>query len=151
MFTQQELNDYIRDLSEDGMLPTYETAEYDMIVNIWTDHFDPSDVLKESGHYDKLKELIRKTTISGILYRGIDVFINDNVIDYSTELTNWYKDYKSALDETDPDNSIILKCEFDNMKGMKIINREDNQVIIDEMKLKIIDKDCYVFNVEVIQ
>jgi len=59
MFTKQDLEDYIKDLEEDEEYPIYQTAEYELIMNLRTDHFDPVDILKEHLYYDKLKELVR--------------------------------------------------------------------------------------------
>jgi len=137
MFTKQDLEDYIKDLKEDGESPIYETEEYDLIMNVWTDYFDPVDILKEHGYYEKLRELVQKTTITEILYRGIEKG-SDTIIDYSNELTQWYTSYEEAVRQNAPDFA-ILRCEFKNIKGMKIFDRDDNARIMDGMKLEIID------------
>lgn len=153
MFSQIELEKYIQDLELDGISPLYGTAENDLMVFAWEDDMCPVETFRSHGYYDKMKELIRKTDISGILYRGVDTkerFFNGNFIDYTNKITSWTTDESIAWDFTNSDDPIILKCSFDNIKGMVLVQQTEKERILDEMKLEIVSYDKHIINVKVV-
>ena len=133
---------------QEEMEPDYGCVCNDLMILEWIDLFDPVKTFKSQGLYELLKSLIQSETVSGVLYRGSDfddhyqLQVGD-IINYSDRLTSWSDHIDIAAKFTWPDHPLILKLVCNQVKGLKLKNRDELESILDECNLIIVATHKY--------
>lgn len=136
----QELEDEWR---EQGMKPSYDSVENDIMVQQWDELFDPAIEFKKEGVYEKFKNLVHSRTVSGTFYRKLDDehlehLQPGDMIDYRSRLTSWFV----KVHMYDNEDSYVVKITCENAPGLEVIDMgKISGIILGECQLKVVSRN----------